>query len=495
MAATAASRPVAATPVGLVEAASDPRLFGLTLSDRQAELLRLVEAHPLTVCAAGRQSGKSLLAAAALVHNLLLRPDLDALAGSSPRYALAIANSQAQAGITLAYARQFVERSPLLRGQLVSAADARLEFRGGRILTALPCTDRLQRGLSASAVVLDEFGHFVASTLGPRVAERVWQAVRPTVATYGDEARTLLISTPGESDVFARMHTQAASGELPGGVAFTATTREMNPRVSEEFIEAERAVLGADFAREYLAEFGVGATAFLDADDLRDVTGRYVELHPDDLTEAVVGFDPAFAGDPAAAVVVGRSRADRKRLLVAKVERWQPKRSRAQRRAAKSEAEVAEVRDVVLDGVAALAIRYRARVVTDQHLSRVVVEGLRERGVDRVHVEAWTGRTLTEAFQAIRARVVAQTIELPKDETLLLELTKVRSRTRAGASTVEIPRSASSHLDSALALAAAVLRLEKKTPGRSRGLSSFGPGFIPERKVEEILAGATWSVR
>lgn len=391
-----------ATSVSLVEACADRALFGLSLSERQVELLRLIETHPLTVCAAGRQSGKSLLAAAALVHNLLLRPDLDRLAGSSPRYALAIANSQTQAGITLAYARGFVERSPLLRRQLLSAGDKRLEFRGGRILTALPCTDRLQRGLSASAVVCDEFGHFIASTLGPRVAERVWQAVRPTVAVYGEQARTLLISTPGESDVFTRMHAQAGSGELPGAVAFTATTAEMNPRVSADFLEAERAVLGADFAREYEAAFLAGAAAFLDPDDIAQVVGRYVELPPDSTTDAVVGFDPAFAGDPAAAVVVGRSADDRKRLLVAKVERWLPKRSRSERRAAKSAAEVAEVRDVVLDGVADLASRYRARVVTDQHLSRVVVEGLRERGVDRVRVEAWTGRTLTEAFQAIR---------------------------------------------------------------------------------------------
>ena len=90
-----------ASAVSLVEACADRRLFGLTLSERQVDLLRLIETHPLTVCAAGRQSGKSLLAAAALVHNLLLRPDLDRLAGSSPRYGLAIANSQTQAGITL----------------------------------------------------------------------------------------------------------------------------------------------------------------------------------------------------------------------------------------------------------------------------------------------------------------------------------------------------------------------------------------------------------
>jgi phage terminase large subunit-like protein len=488
----------ASPAVGLCEAAEDPRLFALALSPRQKELLRLVEAHPLAVVAAGRQSGKSLLAAAMLVHNLLLRPDLDETAGSLPRYALAIANSQGQAGLVLSYARSFVERSPLLRGQLVNAQEKRLEFRGGRILASLPCTDRLQRGLSASAVCLDEFSHFISASLGPRTAERVWQAVRPTVAIYGEQARTLLISTPGESDLFGRMHAQAAAGELPGGVAFTASTREMNPRVSEAFIESERAVLGADFAREYLAEFSGGSTAFLDPDDVAQVRGRYSELSPDDGTDWTLGFDPAFAGDPAAAVVVGRSRQDRRRLLVAKVERWQPKRSRTERRAAKTAEQVSEVRDYVLDGVADLAARYRgATIVTDQHLSATVVQGLRDRGHDRVRVEAWTGRTLTEAFQAIRARVIAQTIELPRDDMLAAELARVRSRSRGGASpTVEVPRTAASHLDSALALAAAVRFLERKTPGRpARGLSSFGPGYISEQAIEQAVAGAQWRVR
>ena len=83
-----ATRPLTRSAVSLVEAAEDPRLFGLELSERQRELLRLMDENSLVVCAAGRQSGKSLLAAVALVHNLLLRVDLDEIAGRSPRYAL-----------------------------------------------------------------------------------------------------------------------------------------------------------------------------------------------------------------------------------------------------------------------------------------------------------------------------------------------------------------------------------------------------------------------
>jgi hypothetical protein len=323
--------------------------------------------------------------------------------------------------------------------------------------------------------VCDEFSHFVSETLGPRVAERVWTAVRPAIAVYGQHAQTLLISTPGDSPLFGKLWAQASNGELGDrAAAFQRSTAEMNPRVSTDFLEAERVLLGADYAREYEAQFVSGATSFLDADDLRDVVGRYQELSPSEVTDAIVGFDPAFSSDPSAAVVVGRSPQDRTRLLVARVQRWAPRRSRTARRRAKSEAERKEVENLVLDGVAALAKAYSATVVSDQHLARVVADGLRQRGVDRVVTQAWTGTVLTEAFRAVRARVIADTISLPRDDTLVSELTKIRSRTRAGGSTVEVPRTATSHMDSALALASAVRYLDRKgIPARARTWSSF----------------------
>jgi len=479
-----------ASPVGLVEAAEDPRLFGLKLSERQRDLLATIEANHTVVACCGRQSGKTLLCAVTATANLLLRADLDEQAGRSARHVVSIANARDQASILLAFVAEFCQRSVLLRKRIVSQAADRIVFTGGRVLVAAPCQDRLVRGVRSSLIVLDEAGHFVNATEGPRVGERIYAALRPSLVTLGEQGKALIVSTPGEAEFFTRLHVQAAAGELPGAAAFSARTEAMNPKVDPSFLAGERIALGeADYLREYEGQFVAGASAFLDAEDLAQVVGRYAELHPDDVSEAVVGFDPAFAGDPAAAVVVGRSRADRKRLLVCRVERWAPKRSRAQRRAAKTAAEVEAVRDVVLDGVADLARAYRAVVVTDQHLSRTVVDGLRERGVERVHVQAWTGKLLTQAFTALRARVIANTIELPRDDTLVTELTKIRSRSRGGSSTVEIPRSASSHLDSALALAAAVLRIEAKTSGRpARTLSSFGPGFISERVVEEILS-------
>ena len=270
------TRKLTAGPISLREAFADRRLLGLDLSPKQTELVDLVERHETTVCAAGRQSGKSLVAAALLVHNLLMRPDLDEVAGGAARNCLCVANSREQAGITLGYSRRLIERSPLLRALLRGAQDDRLLFENGLIL-AMPCQDRLMRGLTASAAVLDEFGHFLSESDGPRVADRVHAAVRPSLVTYGSLGRLFIGSTPfGSDNLFARLFAKARDGELPGAVAFTATTREMNPKVSESFLEQERLLLGEpDFRREYEAEFGAGAAGFFEEDAVRSVVGRH----------------------------------------------------------------------------------------------------------------------------------------------------------------------------------------------------------------------------
>jgi len=384
-----------------------------------------------------------------------------------------------------------------------------LIFECGRVLLAMPCQDRLMRGLVASVVVLDEFAHFLAETDGPRVADRVWNAVRPSLATFGEHGRLVAISTPFGDNLFARLHAKARNGELPGAASFTATTAEMNPRVSAEFLEQEKLLLGPqDFEREYEAVFGAGAGNFFEDDAVRAVVGRHRELSAEQGTHWVVGFDPSFSVDPSAAAVVGRSKADREQLVVARVERWVPTRAGKLRRARQSLAGKQEITDRVLDGVAALSAAYgNAPVLTDQHLPAVVIEGLKQRGVFKVEVRAWTPQTQTDAFRALRARVYSGRITLPADDQLVSELLRLRSKLRSGQSQVEIPRSGGDHCDSAVALAAAVMELDARGIPRplrtSSALARLGGrprGFrarpevdvrIAQRSLEQVIGGAS----
>jgi Terminase large subunit, T4likevirus-type, N-terminal len=443
--------------VSLEEACADKRLIGVRLHPRQKELLQVVDRNPTTLGLAGRQGGKTLCAACFLTHNMLLRPDLDQVAGRNARWVVSIANSREQAGLLLGYVKAIVTGSPLLKGQIESMRDERITFKGNRVLVAAPCQDRLIRGVSASAIVFDEASHFVSESWGPRTLERIWQAARPLLTVYGEEGRTLGISTPSDGDdFFGRLFTQAEQGALPGAVAFRATTKELNPAVSDAFLESERLMLGeGPFRREYMAEFTPGAAgAFLEEDAVKAVVGRYHELNPDQGTGWLVAFDPSFSVDPSAAIVIGREPEDRKRLVVAHAERWTRKASRSERRRAKTEQERLDVAGVVLDAVARLSLRFgNCAVITDQHSRRLVESGLRERGVNVVRHRSWTSSTQTEAFRMLRARIYGDTISLPVNDQLVRELCRVRERTRGGKSEVDLPRSVDGHLDLAVALA------------------------------------------
>jgi hypothetical protein len=72
------------------------------------------------------------------------------------------------------------------------------------------------------------------------------------------------------------------------------------------------------------------------------------------------------------------------------------------------------------------------------------------------------------AFQALRARIATERIELPNDEQLLAELVRLRTRFRVGAATVDVGRSGSSHGDLAIARAAGVYQLDASGMGRRR---------------------------
>lgn len=449
--------------VGLLAACNDPKLFGLKPWPVQRRLLEAVEQGPrLHVWALGRRSGKTTMAALVCLWDCLFRPELQtAMRPGERRHAVAVATGLKQARLILNAARSIVATSPLLSSLLEAETKDELLFTNGTALTAFPCESRSGRGWPISTLVMDEAAHFLSETEGPAVAERVWQALVPATAQFGDSARLIVSSTPwGQSGLFAELYQQAASGELEDAVAQHATTREANPTIADEFLAREQARDPEGFRSEYLAEFAGSGAAFLDPDRIEEALAKRTELPPEFCTDWVAGLDPAFSSDPFGLAIVGRDPADRQQLRLGLVQSWRPSRTKPD-----SFEERRAIEDAVLDEVAAVCLRYRARLVTDQYAAKSIVNYLQRKGL-AVRTEAMTAATKTAAFTALRARLNLGGLELYNGPGLVAELRRLRTKYAAGASSVVNPRAGGSHGDLAQALALAVFEFDR------HGLSS-----------------------
>ncbi len=477
-----ASLPAAARPVGLVAAAKDRALIGLMPHPAQEEFLRLVEGNRILFAACGRRFGKSRAAAAAALHNLFFVPEADLLVTpGETRYALIVATSREQALLVLEHARTLVRSSRALSHELVEEGEYQLTFRGNRALLAIPCNARSIRGYAASCVVFDECAHMNdADVDGPMVASRLWAALTPSVAQFGEFGRIIAISTPsGSAGFFAEMFQKCRGGEIPGAAAYSAPT-SANPLIDGEYLQAQEAALGADdFDREFRAVFTAGGAAYIDAERLRECVADWHEVRPTDGRDWIASFDPAFSRDAAALAIVGRSHDDPSRFLIGYTQRWLPTRPRRLARRSREE-DTARIEQVVAD-VAGVCKTYGLHnVITDQHLSGVMESEFGKHGL-RTITRAWTTSSRAAGFRSLRALIHTGRVEFPDDPVLIAEAGRLREK--PGRQEIVTPRVGDSHCDLVLAVTAGVLEHERHGVVRPMRTSS-AMRRMPLRRAE-----------
>ncbi len=455
---------------GLVAACDDARLFGFELWPRQRELLEAVEAGPrIHAWAVGRRSGKSTLASIICLWGCLLRPELDRMVRpGETRYSVAIATNLAQSRLIVQAARSVVEGSPVLAGLVEGQTEDELRFKlpsGSKTcLRAFPCSSRGGRGWPISTLVMDEAAHFLSESDGDRTADRVWGAMVPSTAQFGDLARVIVSSTPyGEQGLFHELYSWAAAGEIEDAVAQHATTAEVNPLIGETFLALEASRDPDSFASEYLAEFVGSGDLFVDFNRVA-LLGAPV-AQPEDAQSWVAGLDPAFSKDPFGLALVGRSVDGR--LVVGPVLALRP------------EGEFSGP----VDEIARVAREYGARCVTDQFSQAAVVERLRHEHGLQVRVDNMIAQSKTAIFQSLRLALYDGSLILPDAPVLVGELRRLRTKYSSGSAAVVNPRVGGSHGDMAQALALAVSELASMvdTTYFATARDGFSPEYAPSR--------------
>lgn len=470
--------------LSLLQACDDENLFNLPLWPGQRNLLSAYEQalalrEWLAIWCIGRRSGKSTLAAVVALWCCLLREDLDELAGLGGRsMAVVICPTDKQSQEMIATAAHIVRSSPLLAPLLLKETKGELEFVNGTRFVSFPASSRSIVGRAVRCFILDEAGHFFDNESGAaHEIDRIFNAMLPATAQFQGKAPVLVTSTPtGDANWFGIQVTKGRQGELEGGRVFHSTTADMNPNITPEFLAMEERRDPDSFRGEYLAELIGSGGAFIEPETVDLNVAPRMELQPGDCPHWIAGFDPSFSKDPAALVLVGRDLENPDRLRVGLVHTWTPPKKPPEDAAEKRALEDKLLREAA-DIMQAWGVQ---TVITDNYAAGVVNEALRRRGL---WVEPYnlTMTSKLTMFLAVKARLLAGTLELYEHETLVAELKRLRSQFRGGSRQVETPRLAGTHCDTAIGLGLAVQYIDMDgTPGTAMP-------FLVEH--EEVLDG------
>jgi hypothetical protein len=231
-------------------------LAGKSPDPWQAALLRSASSRLMMLCS--RQSGKSETAAALALREVLLNPGA---------LVLLLSPSLRQSGELF---RKVVALNNAIGRPVPAVQETALSLalaNGSRVVS-LPGTEGTVRGYSGvNLLVIDE---------GSRVEDALYNAVRPMLAVSG--GKLVVLSTPaGKRGWFYRAW---VSDEDWRRVRVTA---DMCPRISPDFLAAERLALGERWYRqEYCVSFEDAVDAvFAEADIVAMADGAKEPLWPD----------------------------------------------------------------------------------------------------------------------------------------------------------------------------------------------------------------------
>lgn len=437
---------------------------------RQTEMLAEIDRSRarIVVLRLGRRSGKGRMAALLGVYEATANAQAHraaVLPGEQATVAI-ISNSIEQSRVLHRYVRGFLD-VPGLRELVASDTRDEIELSNGMVLAVLPASGRTARGRAICVGIWDEAAHALdgeGRVLSPMGANELYEAIAPSIWQF-PAGKLVVLSTPRwSSGLFHTLCEQAESGLYPDMLHIHAATQEVNPTITSETLDRERARDPGLWQREYLARFDSGIGALFEAEAVNAAVVRREALPPAGGTSYVTSIDPAYSGDSFALAIGHVDRGGR--LVVDRTAAWRGSRGRPVNHAA------------VLNEVATWAKAYnRAKVVTDQYAAAPIVDGLRERGC---YVEAipWTNENKILAAQALRQRLYSGTVELPDDRALVAELTNLEQRpTPSGKPRIAAPCGSAD--DRAMALLGLVAAWERPASKATQTVYADMPGREP----------------
>jgi hypothetical protein len=443
--------------VTISQFASDRLLLNLQLWERQGQILEEFWQgnYTLAVWALGRRSGKTLMAAVAATYAACMWADeyRKQLRPHERFYIVSVANTADQAKIALTGVKDLINGSPILKPLIVRETSDTLELSNGAVFRALPASSRSGRGMACPLLIFDEIAHAL-DTDGNAAGSTLYQALSPSVAQFGNLGKILMLSSPWiQNGIFWDMFVQANSGQYPYMQCINAPTWEINPAISRDWLEQERARDPELFRVEYGAEFTGNIAAFLDG-HLIDAAVNYARgpLPPLEKFKGsyYLSLDPAKGNRDGYTAVIAHY--DGERLVVDLFHQFHPTWSDG----TKMQVSIAQVEDWIVEQHQLYSFR---EVVLDQYNSQSTIQRLS--GQLKIRELTWSAPSKTEAYSKLRELANGGNLELYPHPKAIAQLKNLTVRYRANGTWDVTGGTGAGVDDFAAALAGAVLVAQK----------------------------------
>lgn len=285
--------------------------LGVQLHPGQAEVLAeyFESERPNWLLLAGRRSGKSLLSDIIACYDACVPDYSGILRAEEERYIIIVSVRQENAMLHIRNINKLLRHSKSLRKLITAVKQDRIELSNGVTILSLPASARAGRGFTASTVIFDELAHFQDAG-GNSSADSVFDAYNPVVATFGDNGRLIITTTPmSRQGIVYDLFDRSTSGELDDFHITKRPTRELNPKVSEKTINRAMLRDAESASVEYFAEFSDPTANYLNSEAIEAaiIPGGLPATKAAPGVQYYMSIDPATMHDRYAFVIAHRA--------------------------------------------------------------------------------------------------------------------------------------------------------------------------------------------
>ena len=351
--------PPGSTPVTILDAIRDPRLFspwfqppknwatwqvvlkalfGLPMTPREVDVFSRFTGRttPPTSPAreawliVGRRGGKSRIAALIAIFLACFRNYTHILAPGEKGVVMVLAADRKQARVILGYVRALLDEVPMLASMVAHRSAEAIHLTNRITIEVHTANYRAVRGYTVVAAILDEVAFWYGEeSLNPDT--EILTALRPAMLTVR-EPLLLGISSPyARRGVLWEAYRNHFGQDGDEVLVWQAATRDMNPSIPERFVARQVEKDPTSARAEYLAEFRTDIESFLSRETIEAcVTPGRIEVPPISGVRHVGFVDLSGAADHAMALAIAHEAGDRVGLNLVR-ERRSPVLSRGRR--------------------------------------------------------------------------------------------------------------------------------------------------------------------